>query len=154
MPGTPRTTKSQQRAKCAYQQVAELWLQYEAAGDDKESRQRVRKVCEEYKTAVRGLGANILRSGLSAALADLLRRGSKTKSLREHIADSGIPYLTLGRQREDELFTVANDLAVGPYMLATRETLEVVKWLKRATEALFDFPEVEATERSGEDANA
>jgi hypothetical protein len=29
---------------------------------------------DDYKTAVRALGANILRSGLSAALADLKRR--------------------------------------------------------------------------------
>lgn len=115
-----------------------LWDAYDCLpDDDKQARQKAKKGCEDYEIAVKALGPNILRSGLSAALADLMRRKDKANKLREHIANSAIPGLQ--DVSEDDLFARVNSLDVGTYMLATRETLQVVMWLKRACAALFDF---------------
>ena len=80
MPEAPRLTKDQQRATFAYGQVGQV-ARLEATAQD------------NYKTAVRALGANILRSGLSAALADLQRRKDRAKALREHLAEANVPGL-------------------------------------------------------------
>ena len=114
-----RLNRDQQRATYAYKRVNGLPL-----GDRK-----------EYKTTVRALGPNILRSGLSAAFADLMRRGKGAKALREHLAAAGIP--GLNGVAEDKIFENVNQLPAEQYMLATRETLQVVLWHKRAAEALI-----------------
>lgn len=169
MPNGLRLTKDQQRAARAYGQVDILWQAYKAArkeaeehSADKDSRsykdaaqteRKAKDACEEYRTAVRSLGTNILRSGLSAAMTDLMRRKEKAQKLRENIAESQIPHLAIGGGRQSDLFQVVNGLDVAQYMLATRETLEVVKWLKRATEALFVFPEGDDKKNKPEDGN-
>lgn len=88
----------------------------------------------EYKIAVDGLGANILRIGLCAALATLQReKGERGQTVLEHLASAGLPGL--------EGATAANlaqrvyRLDVDAYMLATREAVRVATWLKRAAQA-------------------
>jgi CRISPR-associated protein Cmr5 len=125
MPNGPRLTKDQQRARDAYLLVSAI---PNDARDD-------------YKVAVKALGANILRSGLSAAFADPMRR--KASNVLEHLASFDIP--GFGAETEGaNLFQKANNLAVGRYMLATRETLQVIMWLKRACEATFEADEDKA----------
>lgn len=125
-----RLTRDQQRARYAYQQVDALRASRAANGEN------ARKACDDYKIAVKTLGANILRSGLSAALADLMRRNAS--KVLDDLAKADIPGLGVDT-KGDQLFKKVNDLCVGEYMLATRETLQVVTWLKRACDALLNF---------------
>jgi CRISPR-associated protein Cmr5 len=121
MPNGTRLTKDQQRANWAYKRAAEV----------------ARDKRDEYKTAVRALGADILRSGLSAALADLKRR--KADNVLADIECFEIPVLrATPNSPAASLLVRVNELCVGQYMLATRETLQVVMWLKRACDALFE----------------
>jgi CRISPR-associated protein Cmr5 len=147
MPNGARLTKDQQRAQRAYAQVQPLWADYTRARDanDPAGKASAKAAAEKYKGAVRSLGANILRSGLSAAVAELMRRKADTQLLRQHLAQSGIPGLQACNA--DDLFQTVNGVPVDAYMLATRETLQVVMWLKRAAEALFDF---DISDNSGE----
>jgi len=140
MPNGTRLTRDQQRARHAYDQVGVMWSAYNRTpkGDD-EARLRARKKCDNYEIAVKALGANILRSGLSAALADLMRRGDRAKDLREHIAIAASELPGLTGAGEADLFRRVNNLETAQYMLTTRELLQVVMWLKRACEALFEF---------------
>jgi CRISPR-associated protein Cmr5 len=123
-----RLTRDQQRARYAYQQVDAL-RNSRAANDE-----NAQKKCDDYKIAVKALGANILRSGLSAALADLMRRNAS--DVLDDLAKADIPGLGVDA---GALFKTVNNLSVGEYMLATRETLQVVMWLKRACDALLNF---------------
>jgi CRISPR-associated protein Cmr5 len=137
MPNGPRLTKDQNRARLAYERVA-------AVACDKR---------DDYKTAVRALGANVLRSGLSAALADLKRR--KAADVLADIERFGIPGLTgAPNGPASSLLVRVNELPVGQYILATRETLQVAMWLKRACDALFDQDDAPGTGRSGGDGHA
>jgi CRISPR-associated protein Cmr5 len=130
-------TKDQERARLAYERAA-------AVAHGKR---------HEYKTAVRALGANVLRSGLSAALADLKRR--KANDVLADIERFGILGLAADPNNPARSLLVSvYDLPVGQYMLATRETLQVVMWLKRACEALFDEDDAPTTGRSGGEGNA
>jgi CRISPR-associated protein Cmr5 len=147
-------TKDQERALRAYENVQPLWAAYLEArsAGNKTGERNAKKVCDDYEIAVKALGANILRSGLSAGLADLMRRGDRARRLREHLAASRIPGLAGVSERD--LFIRVNGLETGPYMLATRETLQVVMWLKRACEALFDFkPDSSAESAAGSDGD-
>jgi CRISPR-associated protein Cmr5 len=127
-------TKDQERAKYAYERVGALWSAYSGLRDD--ARQAAKRNCVDYEIAVRALGTNILRSGLSAALADLMRR--KASTVLNDLAKANIPGIRTGANGAG-VFKQVNELSVGEYMLATRETLQVVIWLKRACDALFDF---------------
>lgn len=134
MPHKLRLTKDQRRASRAYGQVSGLWEDYKRLPQG-DAKRKAKKDCDDYEIAVKALGANILRSGLAAALAALMRR--KATKVLAHLADSSIP--GLGAETEgDNLLMKANNLPVGKYMLATRETLQVVMWLKRACEAIFE----------------
>jgi CRISPR-associated protein Cmr5 len=90
---------------------------------------------KDYKIAVNDLGANILRSGLAAAMAALERLGDRGKALIEHLAAAGVPGLE--GATKDDLPDRVRRLEVDAYMIATREMLEVAAWLKRAAQATF-----------------
>jgi CRISPR-associated protein Cmr5 len=90
---------------------------------------------KDYKIAVNDLGANILRSGLCAALAVVQRLGERSLRLLEHLASAGVP--GLGNVGAAQLAERVRNLDVEAYMIATREMLEVATWLKRATQATF-----------------
>lgn len=130
-----RLTRDQRRAGYAYARVDALIRSARAASDEN-ARKAAERNCDDYKIAVKALGANILRSGLSAALADLMRRNARR--VLDDLAGADIPGLGVDGGG-DQLFKTVNDLSVGDYMLATRETLQVVMWLKRACEALLNF---------------
>jgi hypothetical protein len=88
----------------------------------------------EYEIAVKDLGANVLRGGLSAALAAIQRRNDAGgKLLLGHLASAELPGLK--GATEGDLAARVRKLSVDDYMLATREVLKVAAWLKRAVQA-------------------
>lgn len=101
---------------------------------------------EDFKNAVHALGAEILQSGLAAAMSGLERRPDKGMQLRKHLAKAGIPGLhqpsapdsrAILRAPPDEtnLPSKVRALPLDDYILATREVLQAVLWLKRAVQA-------------------
>lgn len=103
---------------------------YEAVGKVPVDRRR------DYKIAVNDLGANILRSGLAAAMAELERLGTRGNLLLDHLAAAGVHGLD-GATR-DTLPNRVRALDVDSYILSTREMLNVAAWLKRAAQATFE----------------
>jgi CRISPR-associated protein Cmr5 len=93
---------------------------------------------EDYKIAVNDLGANILRSGLCAALAAVQRLGKRGEPLLGHLAAASVPGLE-GASAND-LARRVRELNADAYMIATREMLQVAVWLKRAVQATFGGP--------------
>lgn len=113
-------TRDQKRAQHAYECFARVPV------DQRES----------YKVLVNGLGANILRSGLAASVAFLERENSRSRAeaklLLDHLGAAGIPGL---QADHTSLPRAVRGLALDDYMLATRETLRVVLWFRRAVQA-------------------
>jgi len=115
-------TRDQHRACHAYKRVGQL----KSENDIK-----------DYKVLVNGLGPNVIRSGLVAAIAFLQRdKSSATKNqFAADLADAyplefGIPKTGL-----DELARHIRHLDPDQYMLVTRETLKLALWFKRALQA-------------------
>ena len=119
-PSGPVVLRDQERARFAYERVAAV-------------EQAKRK---DYENAVLGLGADILRVGLLAALAAVQRLGDRGKPLLDDLAKANIP----GLEAKDgaQLVERARKLDVDGYMIATRETLALVSWLRRACQATFE----------------
>lgn len=91
---------------------------------------------KSYKIVINDLGSHILRSGLVAAIAGVQRVGEHGGSLvLEHLACATIPGLE--QVSAKDLPKRIRQLPVDDYILATRETLRVVTWLKRAAQATF-----------------
>ncbi|HEX4418386.1 MAG TPA: type III-B CRISPR module-associated protein Cmr5 [Kofleriaceae bacterium] len=96
-----------------------------------------REAQNNYKIMIHQLGADILRNGLSVALATLERQKSgRGGLLLDHLARAGVTGLA-GATQTDFAGRVRR-LDVDAYMLATRELLELVAWLKRAAQAMFE----------------
>jgi len=120
MPAESRTfVRDQRRALHAYKVVAEV---------PKENQ-------KDYEIAVNDFGANILRSGLCAAIAAVQRLGDRGKLLLDHLASAGVPGLE--GATENDLAKRVRELDAEAYMIATREMLQVAVWLKRAVQATF-----------------
>lgn len=100
---------------------------YEAVGKVPKARQK------DYKIAVNDLGANILRSGLCAAIAAVQRLGDRGGLLLDHLATADVPGLE-GAAANDVARRV-RELDADAYVIATREMLRVAVWLKRAVQA-------------------
>lgn len=92
---------------------------------------------EAYKILVNDFAAEILRSGLSAALASLQRKKSAGAPLLEHVASAGIRVRGLAGANARDFAQLVRKLDAEEYMLATRELLKVSTWLKRAAQATF-----------------
>jgi len=90
---------------------------------------------KDYQIAVNDLGANILRSGLCAAIASVQRLGDRGNVLLGHLASAGVPGLEGATARD--LAKRVRGLDADNYMIATREMLQVAVWLKRAVQATF-----------------
>jgi CRISPR-associated protein Cmr5 len=117
---TPKSVlRDQRRALHAYEAVGKV---------PKESQ-------KDYKIAVNDFGANILRSGLCAAIAAVQRLGDRGRLLLDHVASAGVPGLE-GVSANDVARRV-RELDADAYMIATREMLEIAVWLKRAVQATF-----------------
>ncbi len=91
---------------------------------------------KDYEIAVNDLGANILRSGLCAAIASVQRLGNRGDVLLGHLASAGVPGLE--NATAQNLAQRVRELDADSYMIATRELLEVATWLKRAVQATFE----------------
>ena len=91
---------------------------------------------DNYKIAVNDLGANILRSGLCAAIASVQRLGNRGDVLLGHLASAGVPGLEDATAQN--LAQRVRGLDADSYMMATRELLQVATWLKRAVQATFE----------------
>ena len=116
-----RMTRDQHRARYAYERVARI-----AEGP----------TAKDYKIVVMGIGANIMRSGLASAIAFLERRNSPAVvSFLDDLSGASIPGLeeAKGENLPDR---VRNLTDLDAYMLATRETLRVALWFRRAVQAL------------------
>ncbi|MFP2925021.1 type III-B CRISPR module-associated protein Cmr5 [Pyxidicoccus sp. 3LG] len=120
-------TREQQRAFHAYARV-------EAVSKDLRA---------EYKPRVNGLGATVLRDGLAAALTFLERereRGNAADQVLEDLAwclaQARLPELG-ERPRGEDLPKWARGLKLDDYMLATRETVRLLVWFRRAVQATF-----------------
>ena len=91
-----------------------------------------------------------MRSGLAAAISGLERRNKKSKdgasTLLDHLAKASIPGLE--GASDTTIGETVRRLPVADYMLATRETLQVVLWLTRAVQGTF------TEEKSKEPADA
>jgi CRISPR-associated protein Cmr5 len=116
--------RDQQRALHAYDAVS-------GVPSDQQSR-------DAYKNAVNALGANILRSGVCAALASVQRLGDRGKILLGHLASARVPGLEDATAQD--LAKRVRELDTDSYMIATRELLQVATWLKRAAQATFEEP--------------
>lgn len=122
-------TRDQKRAKSAYEFVAKH------GGKD-------------IRIAVNALGPNIIQLGMAAAIADLQRRGGKAKPILDFLAKSELP---LGGSTSDAeaLPSRIRALPVGTYMLVTRETLQLVRWLKRALQSLPEKDGQDSQQQAG-----
>jgi CRISPR-associated protein Cmr5 len=103
---------------------------YEAVSSVHDSQQK------DYEIAVNDLGANILRSGLCAAIASVQRLGNRGEVLLGHLASAGVPGLEGATAQT--LAQRVRELEAESYMLATRELLSIAMWLKRAVQATFE----------------
>jgi CRISPR-associated protein Cmr5 len=112
--------RDQQRALHAYNAVATVQRQQQ----------------KDYEIAVNDLGANILRSGLCAAIASVQRLGNRGDVLLGHLASAGVPGLEDATAQN--LAQRVRGLDADSYMMATRELLQVATWLKRAVQATFE----------------
>lgn len=111
--------RDQARARFAYERVAEVPVNER----------------KDYQNAVLSFGADILRVGLLAALAAVQRLEKRGERLLDDLARAKIPGLEA--RNGAELVQKARELDVDAYMIATRETLAVVGWLRRACQATF-----------------
>ncbi|MFP4600084.1 MAG: type III-B CRISPR module-associated protein Cmr5 [Persicimonas sp.] len=112
--------RDQQRALHAYEAVAQV-----------QPRQR-----KDYQIAVNDLGANILRSGLCAAMASVQRLGNRGDVLLGHLASARVPGLEDATAHD--IGQRVRGLDADSYMIATRELLQVATWLKRAVQAIVE----------------
>jgi CRISPR-associated protein Cmr5 len=121
---TPTVLRDQARARHAYSCLAKV-----AKGNE--------ALRQHYTTAVNDLGANIMRSGLCAALAELQRvRDRGGDQVLEHLASAGIP--ELAGATKDDLVCRVHKLKTDDYIRASREMLRVAAWLKRAAQSLLE----------------
>jgi CRISPR-associated protein Cmr5 len=122
-------TKSEPQQKPILRDQGRALHAYEAVGKVPKAQQK------DYEIAVKDLGANILRSGLCAAIAAVQRLGNRGESLLGHLAAANVPGLE-GATASD-LARKVRELDADTYMIATREMLQVAVWLKRAVQATF-----------------
>ena len=119
----PRLRQDQKRALEAYK-----WAEQADA----------ERLLDDYETAVQGFAATLLRSGLAAAVATL-ERNVKDKR------DGGRKLLTdLAQYHQSTLDLWPGEVRrmdVAAYMLATRELLALLAWLRRACRAVNPKPE-------------
>ncbi|AGC49204.1 CRISPR-associated Cmr5 family protein [Myxococcus stipitatus DSM 14675] len=104
----------------------------------------------DYKPRVHGLGASVLRDGLAAALTFLEREKKADeqapletnaakwllRDLAKSLENAPIPELKK-RLATMPLPDAVRELKLEEYMLATRETLRLVVWFRRAVQATF-----------------
>jgi CRISPR-associated protein Cmr5 len=91
---------------------------------------------KDYDIAVSDLGADILRSALYAALADVQRLGGRGKLPFAYLAAANVA--SLDGATAADLAKRVRTMEVDAYMIAAREMLEAVKWLTRVVQAKLE----------------
>jgi CRISPR/Cas system CMR-associated protein Cmr5 small subunit len=123
----PRLLRDQRRAAIAYQCVAEVLKPAKGVIDAK-----------AYKNLVLAIGVDIRRMGLSGALAAVEREKAVGELLLTHLRSAPMH----ARLREDQDLSTwvrrLDDLTA--YMLATRELLQFIVWLRRAVQSQIKEP--------------
>jgi CRISPR-associated protein Cmr5 len=90
---------------------------------------------DEYEIAVNDLGANVLRSGLAAAMAALERKRERGGGLvLQHLAEAGVTGLEMATA--NDLPDRVRRLDLDGYLLAAREILQLAIWFRRAVQAI------------------
>lgn len=127
-------TRDQERALLVYQ-CADKVIEPSLRGD--------------YKVLAKDLGANIMRTGLCAALAFVQRnaKGNGTAGKHknaagiflEHLAEAMHAIPALKQVTGAGLFAEVRKLELNEYMLATREMLRLAIWFRRAVDT-WDEP--------------
>ncbi len=118
-------TRDQKRALLAYEQV-------DALANDKQR-------FDNFATLVNNLGAQIIRSGLAAALAFAERYRDQDavthllSAIAAHLGKLNVPGIQQPNDRN--IAGQIRALSVADYMLVTRELLKLIIWLKRAIQA-------------------
>jgi hypothetical protein len=114
--------KDQERALTAYR-----WADVAKAADK----------IEEYETAVQGFAAALLRSGLAVAASVLERSANRGgfALLLEHLSGWKLPGIDSAPAKEwpGRVRAITD---VSQYMLATRELVALLGWLRRACRAV------------------
>lgn len=115
----PLRRKDQERAIWAYECA-------KAAGDG----------VKEYEITVQTFAATVLRSGLAVAVSVLQRDAQRPgpKRLMADLAANPVPGIPEGPNGWPE--RVRNIQALDDYMLASRELLALITWLRRACRAV------------------
>lgn len=105
---------------------------------------------KEYRSRAHGLGPNILRHGLAAAVTFLEREGQDSAAglLLEHVASARIAGLDMGNDAH-ALPPRVRALSTDAYVLATREALRLCLWLRRAVQAWPDDAPANPADASG-----
>jgi CRISPR-associated protein Cmr5 len=105
---------------------------------------------KEYRSRAHGLGPAILRHGLAAAITFLEREGKESAAhiLLGHIA--GARLSGLNDASAATLPDKVRALGADAYVLATRETLRLCLWLRRAVQAWSDAPQTGAHDEARE----
>lgn len=114
-------TRDQQRAVYAYQRVSQV--QSSQQGD--------------YEILVKGLGANIIRSGLAVAVCHLERETKKRPAAQQLLQDLQETHWPVARPQGTTFAAHIRTLSLDNYILMTQEMLQVVPWFKRAVESTF-----------------
>jgi CRISPR-associated protein Cmr5 len=93
---------------------------------------------DDYRIAVNSFGAHVIRTGLCAAIAWLQRADTKGADLfLGHLDAAGIRGLAAAAGGGKASFADRVHAAdAADYMIATRDTLALVVWFRRAVQAL------------------
>ena len=94
---------------------------------------------EDYRIAVNAFGAQVIRLGLCAAIAWLQRAQTEGADLfLQHLDAAELRGLPPGQPGKRAALTFAANVqaaAANDYMIATRDTLALVVWFRRALQA-------------------
>lgn len=115
------TMRDQTRARHAYRAVAELT-------DSRDS-------FDNFKTLTNGFAAAVLRGGLCSAIAWAQRYHDASAAKRLFDVLGGARIATVGKVAGKEFARAVHRLTTSDYMLATRDTVAFIAWLKRANQA-------------------
>ena len=113
--------RDQTRARHAYAVVADL-----TSGKDS---------FENFKTLTNGFAAAVLRGGLCSAIAWAQRYHDGKASARLFDALGGAEIATIGKVDGSRFVEAVHQLQAIDYMLATRDTVAFIIWLRRANQA-------------------
>lgn len=90
---------------------------------------------KNFKIVVNSFGATVLKAGLCAAIAWAQRYHDREASARLLMALGDAAIAGVGPVKGGELPQKIRDLAPEHYMLATRDAVAAIVWLRRAVQA-------------------